>query len=47
MPPQPAAYSTAISKAVMGQVSKERSTTLQLEGYDAIQAAIYRKEGPH
>ena len=29
----------------MGQVSKERSTALQVEGWDAIQTAINRKEG--
>ena len=31
----------------MRQVSKERSTILQVEGWDAIQATIYMKEGPH
>ena len=30
----------------MGQVSKEGSATIQMEGLDAIQAAIYRKEDP-
>ena len=30
----------------MGQESKEGLTTIQVEGLDAIQAAIYRKEDP-
>ena len=46
MPPQPATYSTTTNKVVIGQVSKEGSTTIQVEGWDAIQAAIYRKEDP-
>ena len=46
MPPQPTSYSTATNKAVMGQVSKEGSTTIQVEGYDAILVAIYSKEDP-
>ena len=40
MPPQPPAYSTTTSKAVMEQVSKEGLTILQVESWDAIQAAI-------
>ena len=28
----------------MGQVSKEGSAAIQVEGWDAIQAVIYRKE---
>ena len=31
---------------MMGQVSKERSTTIKEEGCNAIQATIYRKEDP-
>ena len=46
MPLQPAAYSTATSKAMMGQVSKEISIALQVEEWDAIQIAIYKKECP-
>lgn len=46
MPPQPTTYSTTISKAVMGQVSKKGSRTIQVEGLDAIPTAIYRKEDP-
>ena len=30
----------------MKQVSKGKSTILQVEGWDTIQVAIYRKEGP-
>ena len=42
--PTTIAYSIATSKAVMGQVSKEGSMAIQVEGWDAIQAVIYRKE---
>ena len=42
--PTAIAYSIATSKAVMGQVSKEGSMAIQVEGWDAIQAVIYRKE---
>ena len=38
------AFSIATSKAVMWQVSKEGSMAIQVEGWDAIQAAIYRNE---
>jgi len=31
----------------MGQVSKEGSMTIQMEGWNAIQVAIYRMEDPH
>lgn len=46
MPPQLASYSTTSSKATMGQVFKEGSTTILIEGLDAILMAIYRKEDP-
>ena len=42
--PTAIAYSIVTSKAVMGQVSKEGSMAIQVEGWDAIQAVIYRKE---
>ena len=42
--PTAIAYSIATSKAVMGQVSKEGSMAIQVEGLDAIQVVIYRKE---
>ena len=42
--PTTIAYSIATSKAVMGQVSKEGSMAIQVEGWDAIHAVIYRKE---
>ena len=38
------AFSIATGKAVMWQVSKEGSMAIQVESWDAIQAAIYRKE---
>ena len=44
--PQPAAYSFATNKAVMRQASKKGSTAIQVEGWDAMQIAIYRKEYP-
>ena len=31
---------------MIGQLSKKGSTTIQVEGWDAIQVAIYRKEDP-
>ena len=34
-------------KQVMGQVSRERSIVFQVEGWDAIQTTVYRKEDPH
>ena len=46
MPLQPATYSTATSKAMMGQISKEISIALQVEEWDVIQTAIYKKERP-
>ena len=46
MPLWPAAYSTATGNVVMGRVFKERSITLQVEGWDTLQVAIYRREGP-
>ena len=46
MPSQPTTYSITTSKAMIGQVSKEGSMTIQVEGLDAILATIYRKEDP-
>ena len=45
MSSQPASYSTTTSKAVMGQVSKERLAALQVKG--CVQFIGYkRKEDP-
>ena len=46
MPSQPTTYSITTNKAVMGQVSKERSMTIYVEGLDTILATIYVKEDP-
>ena len=44
MLPQPAVYSTTISKVMIEQISKLRSATIRVKGWDAIPTTIYRKE---
>ena len=46
MSPHPASYSTTTSKEMVGQVSKEGSTTLQVEGKDTISVTIYSRKNP-